>query len=398
LKHVAIAILILAALFAGCLRPGIDTKTPPAAVIDSVSSSQIYTGDNVTFTGHGISSTGQIIGYNWRSSINGDLSKQATFSTTTLSAGSHTVWFSVQDNYGNWSQEIGTNVIVLAHGGPTKMTINVFTVSPPTITEGDSSTLTWDVSGDGTVRIDPNIGNVAVSGSRSVQPLQNTTYTIYATNDAGTTTTTAQIAVTSTPLQKVVMYSVSSESGTIMMNSGGSFYTGVNYGQVLVGEDKNQQQMQGLLSFDISSIPYNAIIESVQLDLSRSQVYNYPFPWQGDLFIYNLKYGLSLNNQNQLTFQSSSYIYRYGNNAQITQMPTAPFASPDLITAVQNQIDSHNSRFQVRMQFDRYYHYNVWDLSSTTNQKVTQPLGQVGNYIDISAGNPTLIVTYEPPQ
>ena len=393
MKYVAIAILILAALFAGCVRPGIDTKIPPVAVIDSVSSSQIYTGDSVKFTGHGISSTGQIIGYNWRSSINGDISKQATFDTTTLSAGSHTIWFSVQDNYGNWSQEIGTNVIVLAQGGPTKMTIKVFTASPPTITEGDWSTLTWDVSGDGMVRIDPDVGNVAVSGSRSIQPMQNTTYTIYATNDAGVTTTTAQIAVTPIPLQKVVLYSVSSEGGTIMINSGA-----VSYGQVLVGEDKNQMQMQGFLSFDISSIPYNAIIKSVQLDLSRSYIYNYPFPWQGDLFIYNLKYGLSLNDQNQMTFVPSTYIYRWGTNSQLTQMPAAPFSSVDFISAVQRQIDSHNSRFQVRMQFEKYYHYNVWDLSSTTNQNWSQPSGNVGNYIDISAGNPTLIVSYVLPQ
>ena len=393
MKYVAIAILILAALFTGCMRPGIDTKTPPVAIIDSVSSSQIYTGDSVKFTGHGISSTGQIIGYNWRSSINGDISKQATFDTTTLSAGSHTIWFSVQDNYGNWSQEIGTNVIVLAHGGPTKMTINVFTASPPTITEGDWSTLTWDVSGDGMVRIDPDVGNVALSGSRSIQPMQNTTYTIYATNDVGVTTTTAQVAVTPIPLQKVVLYSVSSEGGTIMVNSGA-----VSYGPVLVGEDKNQQQMQGLLSFDISSIPYNAIIKSVQLDLSRAYIYNYPVPWQGDLFIYNLKYGLSLNDQNQLTFVPSTYIYRWGTNTQLTQMPTAPFTSVDFVSAVQRQIDSHNSRFQVRMQFEKYYHYNVWDLSSTTNQKWSQPSGNVGNYIDISAGNPTLIVSYLLPQ
>jgi hypothetical protein len=389
LKYVAIAMLILAALFVGCARPVVDTKIPPVAIIDSVSPSQVYDGDIVKFTGHGISTTGQIIGYNWRSSINGDISKQATFDISTLSAGAHTVWFSVQDNYGNWSKEIGTDVIVLARGGPATMSIKVFTTSPSTITEGDWSTLSWDVSGDGTVRIDPDVGNVAYSGSRSVQPLQNTTYTLYATNDAGITTAATQVNVTPIPLQKVLLYSVPSEGGTIGINSGA-----VNYGQVLVGEDRNQAQMQGFLSFDISSIPYNAIVKSVQLDLSRSLIYNYPFPWQGDLFIYNLKYGLTVNELNQLTFVPAGYIFRWGTNSQITQMPAAPFTSVDFVSGVQRQIDSQNSRFQVRMQFEKYYHYNYWNLSSTTNQKLSQPSGDAGNFIDISAGNPTLIVGY----
>jgi len=393
LKYVAIAILILGALFAGCARPAIDTKIPPVAVIDSVSSSPIYTGDSVKFVGHGISTTGQIISYNWRSSINGDISKQATFDTSTLSAGSHTIWFSVQDNYGNWSTEIGTSLLVLSHGGPATMAIKVFSASPSAINEGDWITLTWDVSGDGTVRIDPDIGNVAYNGSRSVQPMQNTTYTIYATNDAGVTTATTVIAVAPIALNKVVLYSVSSESGTIMINSGA-----FTSGQVLVGEDRGQMQMQGILSFDISSIPYNAIVKSVQLDMSRSIIFNYPFPWQGNLFIYNLKYGLDLNAQNQMTFLPSSSIYRWGTNSQITQMPAAPFTSVDFVSAVQRQIDSRNSRFQVRMQFEKYYHYNFWDLSSTTNQKLSQPSGLVGNYIDVTSGNPTLIVGYILPQ
>ncbi|MHB8085448.1 MAG: hypothetical protein ACYDHZ_06460 [Dehalococcoidia bacterium] len=389
MKYVAIAVLIIAALFAGCLRPAIDTKIPPVAIIDSVSSSQVYTGDNVKFTGHGVSTTGQIIGYNWRSSINGDLSKLATFDISTLSAGSHNIWFSVQDNYGNWSKEIATDLTVLPHGGPATMSIKVFSASPPMINEGDWSTLTWDVSGDGTVRIDPDVGNVAYNGNRSVQPMQNTTYTLYATNDAGITTASAQVVVTPIALQKVVLYSVSSEGGTIMINSGA-----FNYGPVLVGEDRNQSQMQGILSFDISSIPYNAVIKTVQLDLSRSIIFNYPFPWQGDLFIYNLKSGLTLNEQNQLTFVSSNYIFRWGTNSQITQMPGSPFTSVDIVSGMQRQVDSRNSRFQVRMQFEKFYHYNVWDLSSTTNQKLSQPSGKVGNYIDISAGNPTLIVGY----
>ncbi len=399
MKYGAAFVLILAALLAGCAKPAVDTKIPPVAIIDSVAPSVVNEGDSIKFTGHGVSTTGQIIGYNWRSSINGDLSKQATFDTTTLSAGSHTIWFSVQDNYGNWSKEIATNVLVNIPGCAATMSVNIFTVSPPEITAGDSATLTWDVSGDGTIRIDPNVGNVANSGSRAIQPTKDTVYTIYATNDVGITTATASVAVSPIPLRTATLYSVAAESGTILNNTYITSPSSIlNVGQVLVGEDKSQVQMQGILSFDISSIPYDAVIKSVQLDLSRSLIFNYPFPWQGDLNIYNLKYGQmqSLQNPGQLTFLPSTSIFRWGTNSQITQMPSVPFSSLDMVNAVQTQVNTHNSRFQVRLQFDKYYYYNIWNQSTTTNSPLPQnpPNGNVGNYIDIGVGHPTLIVSY----
>ena len=161
--------LVMGMLLSGCVRQVVNTQAPPLAYIDSVSSSQIYAGETIKFTGHGIATVGAIITYNWRSSVNGDLSQLATFSTNTLTAGPHTIWFKVQDNYGNWSKEVSTNVNVLAQGGPTRMTIKAFAASPPTIKEGERATLSWEVTGFGNVRIEPGIGDVAQSGSRSVQ-------------------------------------------------------------------------------------------------------------------------------------------------------------------------------------------------------------------------------------
>jgi len=62
-------------------------------------------GDSVSFSGSGLDSDGYIDGYNWRSSIDGQLSTESEFSSSSLSVGTHTIYFKVQDNEGTWSSE-----------------------------------------------------------------------------------------------------------------------------------------------------------------------------------------------------------------------------------------------------------------------------------------------------
>ncbi|MCK5112757.1 MAG: right-handed parallel beta-helix repeat-containing protein, partial [Thermoplasmatales archaeon] len=62
-------------------------------------------GNSVSFSGSGSDSDGYIAGYNWRSSIDGQLNTQSTFSTSSLSAGTHVIYFKVKDNDGDWSSE-----------------------------------------------------------------------------------------------------------------------------------------------------------------------------------------------------------------------------------------------------------------------------------------------------
>jgi hypothetical protein len=80
--------------------------------------------------------------------------------------------------------------------------INSFASNPPSIAAGESSTLSWSVTGATTVSIDQGIGTVALSGSRAVMPGATTVYTLTASNAAGVSSTaTAQVIVsgTSTP-------------------------------------------------------------------------------------------------------------------------------------------------------------------------------------------------------
>jgi hypothetical protein len=77
--------------------------------------------------------------------------------------------------------------------------IGTFGASPSAITAGQSSTLSWSLSGASTVSIDNGVGaqSTATTSSVSVSPAQTTTYTLTAVNYIGTTT--AQTTVTVTP-------------------------------------------------------------------------------------------------------------------------------------------------------------------------------------------------------
>ena len=79
------------------------SNTPPTAFIDSITPNPATTGQSVTFTGHGVDTDGTVTAYEWTSSISGALSTATTFSTSSLSAGTHTISLRVQDDDGAWS-------------------------------------------------------------------------------------------------------------------------------------------------------------------------------------------------------------------------------------------------------------------------------------------------------
>lgn len=79
---------------------------------------------------------------------------------------------------------------------PTTPIINSFSPSPPTITVGDSSTLSWTVTDATSVTIDHGVGSVASStGTYSVSPAATTVYTLTATNATGSVTATTTVTV-----------------------------------------------------------------------------------------------------------------------------------------------------------------------------------------------------------
>lgn len=66
--------------------------------------------------------------------------------------------------------------------------INFFRVDPTIIVEGQSSTLSWDVSGATRIVVEPDCGSVESQGKINVSPLSETTYTLFAVNRNGTST------------------------------------------------------------------------------------------------------------------------------------------------------------------------------------------------------------------
>ncbi|HEX7960710.1 MAG TPA: alkaline phosphatase family protein [Terriglobales bacterium] len=74
--------------------------------------------------------------------------------------------------------------------------ISSFTAAATTITAGQSTPLTWTVTGATSVTIDNGVGNVATSGSASVSPAQTTSYTLTASGSGGTSVAHVTITVT----------------------------------------------------------------------------------------------------------------------------------------------------------------------------------------------------------
>lgn len=91
---------------------------PPIATVYSLTPNPATQGqDTVTFRGSGQDQdeNGEsIVAYRWRSSLDGLLSAQAEFAiaASSLTTGTHTIYFKVQDDEGVWSDEIPVTLIV----------------------------------------------------------------------------------------------------------------------------------------------------------------------------------------------------------------------------------------------------------------------------------------------
>jgi len=91
---------------------------PPTASITSISPNPAQAGQTVTFVGSGSDNDGDtIIAYSWRSSLNGTIGTQATLTINNLQAGSHYIYFRVQDSQGIWSPEVVATLTIGSSSG-----------------------------------------------------------------------------------------------------------------------------------------------------------------------------------------------------------------------------------------------------------------------------------------
>ncbi len=98
--------------FTGVAQPPPPPNQPPTAFIDSIIPNPATEGDTVTFTGRGEDADGNIAAYSWISSIDDNLSNQASFSKADLSVGTHTITFKVQDNNDAWSDPVVQELVI----------------------------------------------------------------------------------------------------------------------------------------------------------------------------------------------------------------------------------------------------------------------------------------------
>ena len=119
----------------------IVTNTPPiapVAYIDYITPNPASAGEDVAFSGHGEDPDGSIIGYSWASDIDGPISDLSSFTTSSLTEGTHTISFKVQDDEGIWSEAVTQDLVVGAI--PTEIIIDNRDAET-------SQTGTWGVSG-----------------------------------------------------------------------------------------------------------------------------------------------------------------------------------------------------------------------------------------------------------
>ncbi len=200
---IVIALLSIMLTTTGCqYLPGdftrlVRTNDPPVAYIDSISPTQATSGKTITFIGHGTDTNGNVVAYRWQSDIDGELSVKDTFQTSTLSSGHHTIQFKVQDNNGEWSEEI-SGTLIIQDDSSSLPVISFFTANPTNIFKGNSSKISWEVLNASTVTIQPEISEVSLTGDKTISPVNTTTYTLVASNEKGSVNTSIKITVAST--------------------------------------------------------------------------------------------------------------------------------------------------------------------------------------------------------
>lgn len=84
--------------------------------------------------------------------------------------------------------------------------IQSFTVSPLSINEGQSATLSWSVTDADLVQLTPGFGEVEAIGSRSVSPAGTLIYTLTATNGHGSTQRMITLTVTVSSAPQVISF------------------------------------------------------------------------------------------------------------------------------------------------------------------------------------------------
>ena len=185
MKKLIPLLLLLVVFAAGCDLTGLTvTTSSQAPVISSfdVDTSTIAAGESSTLSWSVVGAT--------TVSIDQGIGNVALAGRRAVMPSATTVYTLTATNAAGVSATATAQVIVSGAPSPSVAlpVVNSFTASPSSITVGSSATLSWNVSNATSVTIDQGVGAVGSSGTTSVSPAATTTYTLTATNAAGSAT------------------------------------------------------------------------------------------------------------------------------------------------------------------------------------------------------------------
>jgi parallel beta-helix repeat protein len=185
----------------GDWRPLVIVNLPPTAIIDSITPNPAKQGkETVSFVGHGNDSDGSVVAYNWTSSIDGFLNTSSAFTkpASELLVGTHTIYFTVQDDYGAWSSP-ATEILTITTNQPP---VASFSYSPmnPGINEIVTFNDSTSYDPDGSIVSynwsfgDVNSTNTTVSTiTHSYASVGEYTVNLTVTDDEGATNKTSRV-------------------------------------------------------------------------------------------------------------------------------------------------------------------------------------------------------------
>lgn len=195
MKKLIPLLLLAVMLTAGCM-PGCLPAKGQLPVINSFDASPL------SISAGGSSTLSWNVSGATKISIDPDIGSVALTGRRMVSPSTTTVYTLTA---GNAAGNVTATAQVVVTGAPSPPTpaglpvVNSFTASPPVISAGGSSILSWNVSNATSVTIDPGVGTFASSGTTIVLPAATTTYILTATNAAGSTTAMTQVTVSGTP-------------------------------------------------------------------------------------------------------------------------------------------------------------------------------------------------------
>jgi hypothetical protein len=130
----------------------IDLNKAPIAFIDEIAPNPAVKGEKVNFKGHGEDEDGSIVSYLWESNLDGTLSTMASFSKSSLSVGTHTIFFKVRDNNDKWSEIISSALVIKPKAENQVPTAYIDSISPNPALEGEAVSFTGHgIDDDGTI-------------------------------------------------------------------------------------------------------------------------------------------------------------------------------------------------------------------------------------------------------